>query len=68
MGDRSWIEGDGGNPVATLKCIEVEVGIVDEVGERAYKIPVLASTRKEKPNYIIGANFQAAYDCDLLLQ
>ncbi len=41
----------GGNPVPTLGCIEVEVGIAAGV----YKTPVVVSARMERPNFIIGA-------------
>ncbi len=58
------LEGVGGNPVPTLGCAEVEVGIAAEV----YKTLVVFSSRKERPNFIIGADFWAAYGCDLSLR
>ncbi len=32
------------------------------------KTPVVVSARKERPNFIIGADFLAAHDCDLSLR
>ncbi len=58
------LEGVGGNPIPTLRCAEIEVGIAAGV----YKNPVVANARKERPNFIIGADFLAAHDCDLLLR
>ncbi len=62
--DMPRLEGMGGNPVPTLGCAEVEVGIATGV----YKIPVVVSARKERLNFIIGADFLSAHDCDLLLR
>ncbi len=61
--DMPCLEGVGGNPVPMLGCAEVEVGIAAGV----YKTPVVVSARKEMPNFITGADFLAAHDCDLLL-
>ncbi len=58
------LEGEGGNSVPTVGCAEVEVGIPAGV----YKTPVMVSARKERPNFIIGAHFLAAHDCDLSLR
>ena len=58
------LEGAGGNPVPTLGCDELEVGIAAGV----YKTPVVVSARKERPNFIIGADFLSAHDCDLSLR
>ncbi len=57
------LEGVGGNPVPTLGCAEVEVGIA----ARVYKTPVVVSARKKRPNFVIGADFLAVHDCDLSL-
>ena len=62
--DMPRLEGVGGNPVPTLGCAEVEVGIAAGV----YKTPVVVSARKERPNFIIGADFLSAHDCDLSLR
>ena len=59
--DMPRLEGVGGNPVPTLGCAEVEVGIAAGV----YKTPVVVSARKERPNFIIGADFLSTHDCDL---
>ncbi len=56
-------EGVGGNPVPTLGHAEVGVGI----GNGMYKAAVVVSAQKERPNFIIGANFLAAHNCDLSL-
>ncbi len=56
-------EGVGGNPIPTLVCAEVEVGIA----ARVYK-SVVVSARKERPSFIIGADFLSAHDCDLSLR
>ncbi len=53
-----------GNSIPTLVCIEVEVGIAAGV----YKTPVVVSARKGRPNFITGADFLAAHDCDLSLR
>ncbi len=53
--DTPWLEGVGGNPVPTLGCAEVDVGI----GVGMYKV----SARKERRNFILGADFLAAHDC-----
>ncbi len=58
------LEGVGGNPVATLRCAEIEVGIAAGV----HKTPVVVSARKDRPNCIIGADFLATHDCDLSLR
>ena len=47
-----------------LGCAEVEVGIAAGV----YKTPVVVSARKERPNFIIGADFLSTHDCDLSLR
>ncbi len=62
--DMPRLEGVGGNPVPTLGCAEVEVGIAAGV----YKAPVVVSARKERPNFIIGADFLYAHSCDLSLR
>ncbi len=41
----------------------MEVG----AGAGVYRTPVVVSMRKERPNFIIGADFLDAQDCDLLL-
>ena len=51
------------NPVTTLGHVEVEVGI----GTGVYKAEGIVSARRERPNFIIGANFLAAHNCDLSL-
>ncbi len=43
------LEGVDGNPVPTLGCAKVEVGITAGV----YKTPVVVSARNERPNFII---------------
>ncbi len=53
-----------GNPDPTLGCAEVEVGI----GSGVYKALVVVSARKEWADFIIGAGFLAAHDCDLLFK
>ncbi len=58
------LEGVGGNPIPTLGSAEVEVGIAAGV----YKALVVFSVRNERPNFIIGADFLPAYDCDLSLR
>ncbi len=58
------LEGVGGNPVPTLGCPEVEVRIAAGV----YKTLVVVSAWKESPNFIVGADFLAAHDCDLSLR
>ena len=62
--DMPHLEGVGGNPVPTLGCAEVEVGIAAGV----YKTPVVVSVRKERANFIIGGDFLSAHDCDLSLR
>ncbi len=62
--DTLRLEGVGGNPVPTLGCAEVEVGI----GAGMYKTPVVVSARKEGPNFVIRADFVFANDCGLLLR
>ena len=57
-------EGVGSIPVPTLGCVEVEVGIAAIV----YKTPVVVSAKKKRPNFIIGADFLSAHDCDLSLR
>ncbi len=57
------LEGVGGNPVPTLGHAEVEVG----VGTGKYKAAVAVSTRIERPNFIIGADFLGVHNCDLSL-
>ncbi len=57
------LEGVGGNPVPTLGHAEVEVG----VGTGKYNAAVVVSARKERPNFIIGADFLGAHNCDLSL-
>ncbi len=58
------LEGVGGNPVPMLGCAEVEVGIAAGV----HKTPVVVSAKKERPKFIIGADFLSAHDCDLSLR
>ena len=58
------LEGVGGNPVPTLGSAKVEVGIASGV----YNTPVVVSARKERPNFIIGADFLFTHDCDLSLK
>ncbi len=62
--DMPRLEGVGGNPVPTVGCAEVEVGIATGV----YKTPVVVSARTKRPNFIIGADFLSAHDCDLSLR
>ncbi len=50
MHDMPRLEGVGGNPIPTLGCAEVEVGIAAGV----YKTPVVVSDRKERPNSSLG--------------
>ncbi len=54
----------GGNPVPALGHTTVGVGIGDSV----YKATVVVSARKERPNFIIGADFLAVHNCDLSLR
>ncbi len=61
-GKTPQLEGVGGNPVPTLGHTTVGVGIRDGV----YRATVV-SARKERPNFIIGADFLAAHNCDLSL-
>ncbi len=56
-------EGVGGNPVPTLSSTEVGV----DIGVATYKATVMVSARRERPNFIIGANFLSSHDCDLSL-
>ena len=56
--DMPRLKGVGGNPVPTLGCAEVEVGIAAGV----YKTPVVVSARKERRNFIVGANFLSVHD------
>ncbi len=58
------LEGVGGNPVPTLVSTEVSV----DIGVGTYKATVMVSARRERPNFIIGANFLSAHDCDLSLR
>ncbi len=58
------LEGVGGNPVPTLGSTEVGV----DIGAGTYKATVMVSARKERPNFIIGADFLSAHDCDLSLR
>ncbi len=62
--DMPRLEGVGGNPVPTLGSAEVEVGIAAGV----YKTPVVVSARKERPNFIIGADFLSTHYRDLSLR
>ena len=62
--DTPQLEGVGGNPVPTLGHTMVGVGI----GDGVYKATVVVSARKERPNFIIGADFMAAHNCDLSLR
>ncbi len=50
MHDMPHLKGVGGNPVPTLGCAEVEVGIAAGV----YKTPVVVSARKEGPISLLG--------------
>ncbi len=58
------LEGVGGNPVPTLGCAEVEVGIAAGV----YKTPVVVSVRKERTSFSIGVDFLSTHDWDLSLR
>ncbi len=62
--DTPRLEGVGGNPVPTLGHADVQVGI----GDGVYKSTVVVSARRERPNFIIGADFLAAHRCDLSLR
>ncbi len=62
--DMPRLEVVGGNPVPMLGCAEVGVGIAAGV----YRTPVVVSARKERPNFIIGADFLSTHDCDLSLR
>ncbi len=64
MQDTPRLEGVGGNPVPTLGHADVQVGI----GDGVYKATVVVSARRERPNFIIGADFLAAHNCDLSLR
>ncbi len=64
MQDTPQLEGVGGNPVPTLGHTMVGVGI----GDGVYKATVVVSARKERPNFIIGADVMAAHNCDLFLR
>ncbi len=57
------LEGVGDNPVPILSSTEVGV----DIGVGTYKATALVSARRERPNFIIGANFLSAHDCDLSL-
>ncbi len=59
-----WLEGVGGNPVPILGSAEVGV----DVGARTYKATVMISACRERPNFIIGADFLSTHDCDLSLR
>ncbi len=63
MRETPRLEGVGGNPVPTLGHAEVDVVI----GDGVYKAAVVVSARRERPNFIIGADFLATDDCDLSL-
>ncbi len=59
------LEGVGGNPVHNLGSTVVGV----DIGADTYKATVMVSARKKKrPNFIIGAEFLSAHDCDLSLR
>ena len=62
--DTHRLKGVGGNPVPTLGHADVQVGI----GEGMYKATVVVSARRERPNYIIGADFLATHNFDLSLR
>ncbi len=62
--DMPRLEGVGGNPIPTLGCAKVEVGIAAGV----YRTPVVVSARKERHNFIISADFLSTHDCDLSLR
>ncbi len=62
--DTPRLEGVGGNPVPTLGHTTVGIAI----GDGVYKATVVVSARKERPNFIIGADFLAAHNCDLSLR
>ncbi len=64
MQDTPWLEGVGGNSVPTLGHTTVRVGI----GDGVYKATAVVSARKERPNFINGADFLAAHNCDLSLR
>ncbi len=57
-------EGVGGNSVPTLGSTEVGM----DIGVRTSKATVMVSARRERPNFIIGADFLSAHDCDLSLR
>ncbi len=54
------LEGVGGNPVPTLGITVVGV----DIGAGTYKATVMVSARKERPNFINGADYMSAQDCD----
>ncbi len=64
MHDIPHLEGVGGNSVHTLGCAKVEAVIAAGV----YRTPVVVSARKERSNFIIGADFLSSHDCDLSLR
>ncbi len=64
MQDTPRLKGVGGNPVPTLGHTTVRVGI----GNGVYKATVVVSARKERPDFIIGADFLATHNCDLSLR
>ncbi len=61
--DTPRLKGVGGNPVPTLGHADVQVGI----GDGVYKATLVVSARRERSNFIIGADFLAAHNCDLSL-
>ncbi len=61
--DTPRLEGVGGNPIPTLGNAKVNVGI----GNGIYKVAVV-STRRERPNFIIGSDFLAVHNCELPLR
>ncbi len=64
MQDTPRLEGVGGNPVPSLGHAAVQVGI----GDGVYKATFVVSARRERPNFIIGADFLAGHNCDLSLR
>ncbi len=64
MREMPWLEGVGGNPVPTLGSTEVDV----DIGTGMYKATVMVRAWRERPNFIIGADYLSTHDCDLSLR
>ncbi len=64
MREMPRLEGVGGNPVPTLGSNEVDV----DIGAGTYKATVMVRARRERPNFIIGADYLSTHDCDLSLR